>query len=1204
MTSADDVSQDADGSQPPRRLDVPGLSGIFDDASMYQQIIKDSPDYIRAGVLSPDFATEAAQYGPDFIPSMSFPEKRPSLSGFVQLVGKDLDPAERVVSSRLAQLTVGNWMPGGDGMLSDEPDSDELDETDSTDTSSSTHDSSTAEAVRSPVDAVWPTSPSRNRSPTRMSTVDEKMEPDEIVSLLNEEFGALGEPGEETLLLEADGALIQDVVIIGVIHVTTHRLTFHASLNSAQPSASTEILKSGAVMIHRTGLHRKRRVWLELSRDMLSSYASSRDEDRIRPIRSLLLSSIKEIVPMDTKRPKHARVIFNGLADIADTDVEFDTEESAREWRRELNGAIYLNRRSRNSALRSRSRSISRNSSIPSTPSSETAVSADEDDTIRIHIPLHRIEHAETKTCFSFASMLSIAIDTLSARPEDLLSLGPDIEGSPINAPRSWSPRRYGLKSRDSSPEPGPASIEHAPARQVLQLSIMQYSPVWEKFNEHVDIAKARVSDDATYEERWQGSRVYIGLEPAWFDEEETAEVEGQEEPSPVQEKVKTSVGIGYFCRKSREQEAKRQYERLKRDTAKALAMEQTNEFWVSKASVHRLLACYTGYIALSADSVGFWSKALTASHDVKYRLPLSLIKDATPYQTHRILGDYGVALTVQGYPDMRFIFRSEATRDDMLTRISLNLARDRERRTLYTSPATTPISVVPTTAASSPGSRSGVQTPIQVPQRGITVDSAVTSSAASSTSRLSRGLLRGVTLPPIPYALKTFLPKAINIPDSELLTRLKVPPMHFVCLTIGSRGDVQPYIALGLGLMKEGHRVTIVTHEEYKEWVVGFGIGHRTAGGDPGALMKLSVENKMFSPQFFKESLGHFRTWLDELLVDAWECCKDADVLLESPSAMAGVHIAEALHIPYFRTFTMPWSKTRDFPHAFLSPPVESPTFNATSYVLFDNVMWTATSGQINRWRKHTLHIAATDMGHLAQSKIPFIYNFSPAVVPKPLDWGDATTISGYWFLDNPDPDWTPPETLIAWMDKARKDEKPIVYIGFGSIVVPNPTQVTKNIIQAVQKSGVRAIISKGWSARMAKDTEEEVVFPEECYSLSKVPHDWLFTKIDAALHHGGAGTTGASLRAGIPTLIRPWFGDQYFWASRVQRLGAGLRVSSLRVNEVADALTKATTDRIMKEKAASVGERIRREDGVQTAIQAIYTYLPRAGRDRTTIT
>jgi sterol 3beta-glucosyltransferase len=146
-------------------------------------------------------------------------------------------------------------------------------------------------------------------------------------------------------------------------------------------------------------------------------------------------------------------------------------------------------------------------------------------------------------------------------------------------------------------------------------------------------------------------------------------------------------------------------------------------------------------------------------------------------------------------------------------------------------------------------------------------------------------------------------------------------------------------------------------------------------------------------------------------------------------------------------------------------------------------------------------------------------------------------------WFLDNPDLNWEPPASLIEFMEKARADSKPIVYIGFGSITVPNPNRVTTRIIDAVLKSGVRAILSKGWSARMSKPEENlkdtEPVIPPEVYQLDKVPHDWLFPQIDAALHHGGAGTTGASLRAGIPTLIKPWFGDQFFWASRVQKLG-----------------------------------------------------------------
>ncbi|KAH8998525.1 family 1 glycosyltransferase [Lactarius akahatsu] len=118
-------------------------------------------------------------------------------------------------------------------------------------------------------------------------------------------------------------------------------------------------------------------------------------------------------------------------------------------------------------------------------------------------------------------------------------------------------------------------------------------------------------------------------------------------------------------------------------------------------------------------------------------------------------------------------------------------------------------------------------------------------------------------------------------------------------------------------------------------------------------------------------------------------------------------------------------------------------------------------------------------------------------------------------WFLDNPELNWTPPPTLIDFMAKARSDGKPLVYIGFGSITVPNPKLVTERLIRAVQKSDVRAIISKGWSARASKSKDEDdVVFPEECYSLDRVPHDWLFPQLDAVLHHGGAGTTGASLR------------------------------------------------------------------------------------------
>jgi sterol 3beta-glucosyltransferase len=167
-----------------------------------------------------------------------------------------------------------------------------------------------------------------------------KLAPEEIVDLLEQEFGALAPLGEEKLLLEADAAFFKDVVILGVVHLTTHRFTFHASLLSSQPDYLRKVIKSGAALVHRKGWRRKTRVWLQLEHDMISSFPSSRDEDKIKPIKSILLSSIKEVKPVDWERPRHIGFVFECRNGITETFVEFDTIESARDWRNEVNGVL------------------------------------------------------------------------------------------------------------------------------------------------------------------------------------------------------------------------------------------------------------------------------------------------------------------------------------------------------------------------------------------------------------------------------------------------------------------------------------------------------------------------------------------------------------------------------------------------------------------------------------------------------------------------------------------------------------------------------------------------------------------------------------------------------------------------------------------------------------------------------------------------
>ncbi|KAI9607559.1 hypothetical protein KEM48_001507 [Puccinia striiformis f. sp. tritici PST-130] len=471
-------------------------------------------------------------------------------------------------------------------------------------------------------------------------------------------------------------------------------------------------------------------------------------------------------------------------------------------------------------------------------------------------------------------------------------------------------------------------------------------------------------------------------------------------------------------------------------------------------------------------------------------------------------------------------------------------------------------------------------------------------------------------------------LPIMFQSSSSSFLTFKPKSKLHITCLTIGSRGDVQPYIALCQKLQLDGHTCRIASHGEYRKWVEGYGIEYVEIGGDPAELMKICVDNGMFTLGFLKEAFSKFRGWLDELLVSSLDACQGTDLLIESPSTMAGIHIAEALQIPYFRAFTMPWTRTKEYPHAFAVPDRKMGSgYNYMTYTVFDQVFWKAMSGQVNKWRKEKLGLRSTTYEKLEVHKVPFLYNFSPSIVPAPLDWYEWIHVTGYWFIDEHDPNklispsksvtineslidpqtspssspipksntekpsWDPPKELLAFLDRAHSQNKKVVYIGFGSIVVPDPEATTKVIIESVKSAGVYAIISKGCTG--ANNSEEETEQQEDrsmIYQINSIPHDWLFPRIDAVCHHGGAGTTGASLKAGIPTIIKPFFGDQFFWAERVETLGIGSGIRKLTIKNLSNALVHATSDLTQISRAKIVGDLIRNEDGAAKAVECIY--------------
>ncbi|KAH9890995.1 hypothetical protein C8Q73DRAFT_105774 [Cubamyces lactineus] len=577
---------------------------------------------------------------------------------------------------------------------------------------------------------------------------------------------------------------------------------------------------------------------------------------------------------------------------------------------------------------------------------------------------------------------------------------------------------------------------------------------------------------------------------------------------------------------------------------------------------LYRLLPVY-GNLYISNNYFCFKSAASLPSR-TRMILPLKDIL-ATEKQKSLHLKHHGLVVIIRGHEELFFEFPNEERRDAVARALQRQLDNVRQRA-----------------ASGDSGSSSSPRHEALVlddfgPRNSLEMSDSRSSSSESAPAHMFTS------------QSSTFLSFK---PDRSL---------HFTFLTIGSRGDVQPYIALAKGLKADGHRVRIATHGEFKEWVESHGIEFGYVGGDPAELMRICVENGTFTVAFLKEGVQKFRGWIDDLLKTSWEACQGTDVLVESPSAMGGYHIAEALKIPYFRAFTMTWTRTRAYPHAFAVPEHKmGGNYNYMTYVLFDQVFWHGTAGQINRWRKNTLGLPATNLDRMEPHKIPFLYNFSPIVVPPPLDWPEWIRVTGYWFLNDADVSskkWEPPQELLDFMAEARQAKKKIVYIGFGSIVVPDPKAMTRCVIDAIVESGVYAILSKGWSDRLVKNapaqTEPEEPLPKQIYPISSIPHDWLFKQIDAACHHGGAGTTGASLRAGIPTIIKPFFGDQFFWADRVEALGLGTAVRKLTVESLAQALRDATTNQNQIERARVVGEQIRAENGVATAIEAIYRDL-----------
>lgn len=412
---------------------------------------------------------------------------------------------------------------------------------------------------------------------------------------------------------------------------------------------------------------------------------------------------------------------------------------------------------------------------------------------------------------------------------------------------------------------------------------------------------------------------------------------------------------------------------------------------------------------------------------------------------------------------------------------------------------------------------------------------------------------------------------------------------MRITILATGSRGDVEPYVALGKGLVGAGHAVRLVTHEDFEYLVASNGIEFWRV---EGRVQEIAEGMAGLLEQ------GNFRAIMAEMGKQAQQgalrmadaglaACQGADRILGGIAGIyTGTAIAEKLGIPLIQAYYIPYTPTRAYP-SFILPktPINFGPLNRLSYTLSRQVMWQPLRASDKLVRKQKLGLRPAPMSGPFNSPAlrgqPVLYGFSPAVIPPAPDWGENVHVTGYWFLDR-EGEWAPPPALRDFLEAGP----PPVYVGFGSMSSQKPRETAELILAALARAGQRGVMLAGWGGLSATD------LPKSVFPLESAPFAWLFPRMAAVVHHGGAGTTSQGLAAGVPSVVVPFFGDQPFWGSRVQALGAGpapIPRKQLTVERLAAAIEQAVNAPGMRGRAAAIGARIRAEDGVAAAVEVI---------------
>jgi sterol 3beta-glucosyltransferase len=413
---------------------------------------------------------------------------------------------------------------------------------------------------------------------------------------------------------------------------------------------------------------------------------------------------------------------------------------------------------------------------------------------------------------------------------------------------------------------------------------------------------------------------------------------------------------------------------------------------------------------------------------------------------------------------------------------------------------------------------------------------------------------------------------------------------MRITIFAAGSRGDIQPCVVLARGLQQAGFDVLLAAPENFADFVQAHGLNFHPLRGDVQQIMAGETGREFMQGGNTNpiQSIRAMRSMLEpvalQMAEDALEACQGADALISlAVFATLAKTIAEIRQIPLIHVEPTPVFPTR----SFTAPgwPLQKNLggfYNRFSGHAMLRVLWLWYAPFVNAFRaRFDLPPYRAASFYQILTSAPLLGAYSDQVIPRPPDWPENIQISGYLFLDSQS-GWGPDHELMSFLDGGD----PPVYIGFGSMSGRNPERLAALVLEALAKSGQRGLLLTGWGGM------QTLSVPENVYVLDAAPHSWLFPRMAAVVHHGGAGTTAEGLRAGVPALILPFAVDQAFWGKRVQNLGVGpepIPQKKLTADSLAHAIQLAVTLPDIRLRAARLGEALRAEDGLGNAVSII---------------